>query len=227
MTQTVDWTARSARIDALQVEVCFLLNDTFYRGDENSHAQLHDPAFRVPLPLPAFPRALPLLARSSEVSGHEHELAAYYRRIVDQAAALGKPFNAIGHYFWLRLWLWQEGGAAFSFPWYDTLGEMHPLLDWLQAPSADAPYSDIEQGWDFDALRIGETIHLRQGDSDSGEEHVNVALPAGALAPAAAQAQKRAAESIAALALGLGADVWTGHLPHARFGTATWQPGAR
>ena len=206
---TAEWLADSVQIDTINVEICFLLNPDFYIGDANDPAQFNDPTYREPLVLPTFPRLVDRIARSSEVVGHEQELLKYYARILRRQRERGGGYNDIRHYFWVRLWLWNDEHALdISFPWYDTLSEMRPFFRWLDTDE-DGVFMDIEQSWELEGLTQGELVYLRQGNSDEGEHYVNIATSRLALALAAQQAEDRATAIVAQLSREVGFDAWT------------------
>jgi hypothetical protein len=145
-----DWMNESRSIDKLDVWIGFLLNDSLYIGGPNDRAQLEDPAFRQPLALPDFLPPSEREASSGVVAGHELALAEYYKRLVEQATQCNKEFDGISHYFWMRMVLRNEEDVYISFPWYDTLSEMHGFIEWLEdAPDTDT-FCDVEQGWQLD-----------------------------------------------------------------------------
>jgi hypothetical protein len=209
MHDTPEWLAASVPIDTMNVEICFLLNPDFYIGDSNDHTQFDDPAYREPLVLPTFPRVIDRIARSSEIVGHEQELLKYYASILRRQRERGGGYNDIRHYFWVRLWLWNDEHALdISFPWYDTLSEMRPFFRWLDTDD-DGAFSDVEQSWEVEGLTQGELVHLRQGNPDEGEHYANITTPRLALALAAQQAEDRAASIVAQLSREVGFDAWT------------------
>lgn len=208
MHDIADWTAASVSLETMEIEVVFLLEPTFYTGDPNDSAQLQDPRYQVALPIPSFPRVVESMARTAEVVGHEHELLAYYAEIVRRQRESRGDFNAISHYFWLRLWLWHpQREASISFPWYDTLSEMRTFFRWLDVED-QRTFRDIDQGWElFGAKRDGR-IHLRMTDGDD-EEYANISVPRIALSHAAQQVEDRAAAIVAYLSREIGFDAWT------------------
>ena len=225
--QEMDWVEKSKNINLLDLEVCFQLQDNFYIGDPNSHEQLQDKKYREAIELPSFERVVPTMVRTSEANGNTDELASYYRNIVEKAVALDKPFNEIRQYFWLRLWFWNtEEDIHVSFPWYDSLSEMQQFFAWLKA-SPEEPYIDMDQGWQIDAVRIGDDVHIRQIDPDYDEEYANVSVPFEAFLKQANQVEGRAMQIINNLSKDLGVDVWTKCLNDASFGTGEWQPNKK
>lgn len=85
---------------------------------------------------------------TAEVVGHEKELGAYYQQVLALAQEHELPMSAIRQYFWLRLWIWNlEAEAYLSFPRYDTLSEIDPVLDAFQSNRNGTLWRDADQGW--------------------------------------------------------------------------------
>jgi hypothetical protein len=201
-----DWFSETVAVESVAVEVCFLLSKE-YEGE--------------PLPLPAIPRVVEALVRSSELTGHEALLADYYRQIIRCAARDGKKFDEIAHFFWLRLYLWNtEAGVTISFPWYDTYAEMKPFFHGVLSGESGRVYFDGDQGWEQEVHRDGGQFYVKQWDPDDGEIHALVRFPAAALAQAIPVLMQRVEAEIAELSRLLGADVWTRRVA----GEPVWAP---
>lgn len=218
----MDWLEKSKFIDSLDLEVCFQIQDKFYIGCPNSHEQLQDDKFYEDLDLPSFERVVPTLIRTSEANGHIDELVSYYRKIIVKSIARDQSFNEIRSYFWLRLWLWNTAeDVHISFPWYDSLSEMQNFFSWLQGNS-EQPYIDIDQGWQVDAARVGENVHIRQIDPDCDEEYANVSVPYAKIIQKVSEVESRAQHIISNLSKELGVDVWSQYIKDVNFGTKEW-----
>jgi hypothetical protein len=225
--QELDWVKESKNIDCLDLEVCFQLQDNFYIGDPNSYEQLQDDKYLEAVELPPFERVVPTMARTSEAIGYTNELASYYKNLIEKSVGRNKPFNEIRQYFWLRLWFWNtEEDVHVSFPWYDSLSEMQQFFSWLKG-HPEEPFIDMDQGWQIEAVRIGENIHIRQSDPDCDEEYANVSVPFEVFFKNANEVENRAKQIITNLSKELGADVWSKYLQDARFGTEEWQPNKK
>ena len=208
MRDTADWTAASLPLETMEIEVVFLLEPTFYTGDPNDHTKFDDPQYRVALPMPSFPRVVESMARTAEVLGHEAELLTYYAEILRLARELRGDFNAVSHYFWLRLWLWHsERDDSISFPWYDTLSEMRPFIRWLEAED-ERTFFDGDQGWELYGVKRDGRVHLRMTDGEN-EEFANISVPRAPLALAARQVEQRADAIVASLTREIGFDAWS------------------
>lgn len=196
------WIERSKRVGTLDVEIGFLLQADFYLGDPNDHEQLSDPARYAPLRRPDIVRACEDCVLTGEAIGHEDRLVDYYRQIAEKAASLGKDFNEIRHYFWMRLYVWnREDGVGIAFPWYDALSEIRQFTQWLVS-GTDAPFQDLDQGWQVDATRESGRLHVRQSDPDGEEEYDNLEAPIGPVVQQAAEAEARASVLVARLTEG-------------------------
>lgn len=221
----MDWTKNSRKIESLDLEICFQLQDNFYTGDPNNVDQQDDERYREPLELPPFARAVETLARTSEAIQHRNDLAVYYKTIVERSAALNKGFNEIRQYFWLRLWFWNtDEDVHISFPWYDSLSEMQQFIAWVKGDRSADSFVDMDQGWQIEAVQSDDLLHIRQTDPDHDEEHSNIAVAFEPFAEAVVEVEARAIEIISSLTNSLGTDVWTKYVEDATFGTVEWQP---
>lgn len=80
----------------------------------------------------------------------------------------------------------------------------------------------MDQGWQIQAVRIGDDLHIRQSDPDDGDEYDNIAVPFEVFAEQAKGVERRALEVIDSLSAQLGVDVWSAYLTEASFGTEEW-----
>lgn len=224
MSSDQSWKDSSKQIEKLNIEICFLLQSDFYIGDPNSHEQITDPKYLEPLSLPNFARAAEKSATTAEVFGNEEQLVSYYRQIVERGASIGRGFNELRSYFWLRLCMWNEvEGISISFPWYDSLTEIQRFTSWL-ACSQEEAFWDIEQGWQVDAVQALGFLHIRELEPDSDESYDNVKVALSDIAASAKLVESRAQVIIERLSEGLGGDVWSKYVKEAAFGTSDWQP---
>lgn len=224
MSSDNSWTEGSKPVAKLNVEICFLLQDEFYVGNPNSHEQITDPKYREPLSLPDFSRANEKYATTAEILENEEHLVSYYRQIVERGALIGRSFNELRSYFWLRLLVWNKmENVSISFPWYDSLTEIRGFTSWLSSPQEKA-FWDIEQGWQVEAVQASEFLHIRELDPDTDERYDNVRVSLGEVAASAKLEESRTQTLVKRLCEGLGVDVWSKHTKDATFGTSTWQP---
>ncbi|MFM2479400.1 hypothetical protein [Celerinatantimonas sp. MCCC 1A17872] len=220
----MQWIEQSVKLENLELEICFPLQDDFYIGDPNDHQQLQDERYYKTLELPKFQRVVEVMARSGEAFEHQQELATYYQTIVEEAELLKKSFEQIRHYFWLRLWIWNTpNNIHISFPWYDSLSEIQKFFAWIKTPS-DKAFIDMDQGWQIEAIQTQDAIHIRQTDPDFDEELANIAVPKQPFVELVSQVEARTQRIIDNLSRTLGADVWSQYQNEVHFGTPTWSP---
>jgi len=190
-----DWYFKAIPIEEVDVEICFLLQDDF-DGQ--------------PLKLPPFPRKVSKLVRTTELVGNEDALASYYRQILNLAQKAQRPFNEVSHYFWLRLYFWNNGaGFTISFPWYDTYSEMQPILNAIISGKSGELYWDRDQCWEMNVEADGGRIYVRQWDPDCEEVHVLLNFPLQALQALIPTLMNRTEEQIACMSRLFGRDYWT------------------
>ena len=195
------WFAEARPIDSLEPEIAFRLWDEFHPAPH------HRPEA---LALPEFPRASRLRASTSEMIGHEAELAAYYRRVAALARQHALKRHQVRQYFWMDLRLANEGACIhLSFPWYDAFSAMDHFLAAVAGNDQGMVYDDQDQGWAVEVWARNGTLYIRESDPDSEEPGQAVALPRAGLQARIAPLRERTAKLVARLASELGADVWT------------------
>ena len=204
------WFAHAKPIDSLEPEIAFHLRDEFSPVSGG-------PA--EPLALPGFPRAERLLARTSEVVGHEAELAAYYARVAAAARRHALKLDQVRHYFWMDLRLDnEEAGVQLSFPWYDTFAAMDHFLAAMAGNDQGMIYGDQDQGWAIEVWARNGTLYIRQSDPEADDDPGQaVTLARAGLQARIAPLRERTVKIVARLANEFGADVWTtGEMPSLR-----------
>lgn len=204
------WFAHAKPIDSLEPEIAFHLRDEFSPVSGG-------PA--EPLALPGFPRAERLLARTSEVVGHEAELAAYYARVAAAARRHALKLDQVRHYFWMDLRLDnEEAGVQLSFPWYDTFAAMDHFLAAMAGNDQGMIYGDQDQGWAIEVWARNGTLYIRQSDPEADDDPGQaVTLARAGLQARIAPLRERTVKIVARLAKEFGADVWTtGEMPSLR-----------
>jgi len=197
------WIADARPIDSLEPEIAFHLWDEF-------HPALHHRP--EPLALPEIPRASRLRARTSEVIGHQADLAAYYGRVAALARQHALQLHQVRQYFRMDLRLDnEEADIHLSFPWYDTFSAMDHFLAAVAGNAQGMVYDDQDQGWAVEAWAFDGTLYIRQSDPDSDDEPGQaVALPRAGLQARIASLRERTTTLVAHLAKELGPDVWPG-----------------
>lgn len=199
------WIARSAVALSAEAEIAFVLQPIFH-SDPNAL----DDKDVITLPRPTKMATEPHFHSSKEVLDDVQGLLEHYRAVLKLAQRFGQSYVEFNHYMWLRLqFAWSKG--TLSFAWYDTLKEMALLFDWLRDASDGQLWSDVEQGWEMIAVRVGTRFHFRQGGFDQGEEYINVSLPREDLLASITDLRDRMRIIIGRLTADLGEDYWTQH----------------
>jgi hypothetical protein len=161
----------SKAVESVEVDVGFLIERTFYYGPENGFTQEQWQQLREPLYQPTIELYGNLLL-SADMRESVAELVPYYQDVERLIVYHMKKMGQQSHYFWMRPLIFTRGEFAITFPWYDTWEEAVPMLDALTALGDGQLFHDLDQGWEFHAFADGDQLVLRQGDLDSGKEHI-------------------------------------------------------
>ena len=196
------WVAKSVMAGNADAEITFSLPPT-YRPDPNSL----DETGAIALPAPAKSSAERYDLASKDVLANEQGLVDH---VLQLARQYGHSYNEFSHHMWLRLQVSWDGGTI-GFAWYDTLDSMELVFDWLRDANDGEMWSDVEQGWEMIAVRVGERFHFREGGFDQGGEYANVAFPREELLSSISSLRERMGRIIARLTADLGEDYWTRH----------------
>ena len=197
------WIAESVKVANAEAEITFSLQPAYYPKPNSL-----DEASPVALPAPAWTSTEPYDLASKDVLVNEQGLLDHYKAVLQLARRYGHSYNEFNHHMWLRLhFSWDGGGIGFA--WYDTLDLMESVFDWLRNATDGELWSDVEQGWEMIAIRVGDRFHFRQGGFDQGDEYANVALPRDALLASISNLRERMGLIIARLTADLGEDYWT------------------
>jgi hypothetical protein len=70
----------------------------------------------------------------------------------------------------------QATGIRIRFPWWDSAKDTEPFLNWLRTAPAGSTFSDLDQGWSIDAIRLGDRFHFLDRDWEREEVHANVVV---------------------------------------------------
>lgn len=203
-----EWVSRAKPVEAVSLDVGFLIAESFYYGPDNGFLQEEWQQLREPLYQPSINRYGDYLL-SAELGESTDELVRYYQDVTRLVARHGKRLGQQSHYFWMRPLIFARGGFAITFPWYDTWGEAVPVLDALAGPGEGLLFHDLEQGWEFHAFAEGDRLLLRQGDLDSGEEHLVIATDRQRLGGQVPTVRERVARLLQQLVAALGRDYWS------------------
>jgi hypothetical protein len=203
-----EWISRAKPVEAVCVDVGFLIAESFYYGPELEFTQEQWQLLREPLYQPTTERYGDYLL-SSELSESATELAWYYQDVLRLVARHRKKIGRKSQYFGMRPLIFVRGEFALTFPWYDTWGEAMPVLDALAGVGEGLLFDDREQGWEFHAFAEGDRLFLRQGDSDSGEEHLAIATDRAQFGDQASAARERVGRLVRELTAAIGWDFWS------------------
>ncbi|MDQ0571841.1 hypothetical protein QFZ42_003675 [Variovorax paradoxus] len=196
------WFADTKPIDSLEPEIAFHLQDEFHPA-MGGRAE--------PLALPEFPRASRLLACTSEVIGHEAELAAYYGRVAALARRHTLKLDQVRQYFRMDLRLDNDdANVHLSFPWYDSFAAMDHFLAAVVGNDEGMIYDDQDQGWAVEVWARNGTLYIRENDPDDSDNEPGqaVAVPRAGLQARIAPLRERTVKLVARLAKELGPDAW-------------------
>ncbi|WP_114087264.1 hypothetical protein [Thalassospira profundimaris] len=226
------WMKRAEDVEALNPDICFVLNPDIYIGDPDDSSQFDNPALSLPLTQPKFEHLVAPVILSSELQNHEPEMVAYYRNIIDLASEHGLPFNDISHYFWLRLWLWRsDQGPAASAPWWDSFGEMIPFFDALETHKEPGLiFEDMDQGWRLQIAADDQFFYFRETDdvfdeNIDPEDEICFRVPKQDCLSKLREVRQRTEAIIAELSRIMGADVWTSYQDKTpEFHHGNWRP---
>jgi len=202
-TQDRSWVKKSKFVGNAHAEISFSLAPTYQPEpdclDEDNAISL--PVFKIGN---RNPEDIP----SMDVVGNEQLLVDHYQAVLRLANEHGHTYREFEHHMWLRLHITCEDDAI-GFSWYDTLERMEKLFSWLKDADDGDLWSDVDQGWEVIAIRIGPYVHFRQGGFDQGGEYANLAFPRDNLLKSVSALQKRIGLIIAELSRSIGEDYWS------------------
>ncbi|MFJ9451643.1 hypothetical protein [Herbaspirillum sp. NPDC101397] len=206
------WFSEAQSVSMLNAELCFVLKDELDFGPDR-HIGSDRSKSKQSLDLPSIPRRQPSMVCTSELIGHEGELATYYKQVVRFAVHHRLSFSSIRHHFWVRFWLWNsEDDVHISFPWYDNYSEVSKFLNALLSVESGEIYYDVDQCWEMEVDAYEDDIYVRQRDPDYDETHVCIRVPRGELVMQVRQVMERSIKVIDQLSELMGEDVWTSYM---------------
>ena len=203
-----EWISRAKSVEAVILDVGFLIAETFYHGPENGFTQEQWQQLREPLYQPKVERYGDFVL-SVELKDSGTELLEYYRDVLRLVAHHRKEIRQQPQYFWMRPLIFARGEFAMTFPWYDTWGEAARLLGALSNSHDGWVFSDIDQGWEFQAFAENDRLFLRQSDPDGGEEHFVIATNQRQLTAQVPAIRERVGRLLQELSGALGRDYWS------------------
>lgn len=218
MSKYPNWIKSATPAQDIDVSISFLINPTFYIGNPNSFTDLNKPEFNIPIEASS-KLSTDKWVSISTLSKHPENIEIvieYYRQVINLAKSNHKKFKEVAHYFWIRLALFGHE-VEISFPWYDKFSEVRSFLEWLESPSSNSTFLDIEQGWQVEGFIQGNILYLQESDSDSEEIHLTISTALAPLAVKASKSIKKTESIIKSLTEALGDDVWTSYKSEANF----------
>lgn len=201
------WVSRSRETPDLAPRFCFTLRETVYVGDPNDADAVLSEKNEKPVRLPRFPRARKAYASAAEVSGHEAEMADYYRTVLTMT---GRSAEEMDYVLWLRLDLYSPATKTdIPFFIWNRLSELTPFSDWVRSGDEGSRFQDLDQGWEVKGQHLGDHVHLQHTGFDQGGEFANVRVEQATLARRITAEENQLKPVIARLRDLAGFDVWS------------------
>jgi hypothetical protein len=214
--RVIFWTSLIKHTTELDAEIVYLLNQHPITG---SPQPINKKGKRfvlpsVPITQPVITRVVDTQITTAELVGHEKSLGEYYQQILALAQEHKLPMPTIRHCFWLRLWIWNsEAEAYLSFPWYDTLSEIDPVLQALQSDREGTIFRDADQGWQVEIAADDDFFYFHQfWDTMEGNGTVLLKTEREDLQAKAKALQERIHQQVELLTALVGSDLWSRHL---------------
>lgn len=202
-----DWVEHAQAADPVTLDMGYVIEKGFYHGPEHFISPDQWKRLAEPLYQPQL-RLCGNLVLSSAMPHGTAELARYYSDLLRLASKHGRPPEH-SHCFWLRPIVLNGEGSVIAFPWYDTLEDAIPLLDSLLKPSDGLLFDDLEQGWEFRAFAEGNTLYMYEGDFDTKEERIVLAVQRAGIVEQVTAVRQRVRQQIEELTKSVGKDCWT------------------
>lgn len=204
-----DWTNDCEPLDFINVDVFFCINEDFYYGPHDVDSMA---ARKQTTPLPSVTNKAAATHDFRTLKGEDYpdQLLAYYREVLRLADNYGRKDTEIGHYFWLKLYFWRpDKGISMSFPWYESLSQIAPILEKIASGEDGVLLDDEDQDWEAEIIARDGILYAREGNPETGEVNILHKIPRGPLANECAAALSRARNLVAWLTDNLGDDYWT------------------
>lgn len=158
------WIAYAPVSAEIEVEVAFLIKDSFYFGPDDDLTDESKQRFSEPIYQPALAMQANRRVLSSEVQRNPEELIKYYRDVIRLAGKHGKPLSPAGPYFWLRPVILKSSSELVSFGWSDTFAEAVRFLSSTRTSTDGQLFWNVDQGWHVEIIGQGADIFVRAGD---------------------------------------------------------------
>jgi hypothetical protein len=63
-----------------------------------------------------------------------------------------------------------------TFPYWDNRQDIQGFVQWLRTAPDGGEFSDLDQGWQIDALRLNDRFHFLDRNFDTDEVYANVSV---------------------------------------------------
>lgn len=204
-----EWTRSTRPIDDIDLDVAFLISDTFYYGPSNDFTTEEWEQLREPLYQPDLKRYDGRVL-SADAVGSPIQLIRYYHDVLDAADRHSQEVEPRSPYFWIRPRILSMSESLISFPWYDTWMESISFLQALQQPGNGLLFDDLDQCWEVEVYAEANRLFLRETDFDSGELVESIACNRKQLVEQIPDIVKRVEGLLQTLISALGRDYWSG-----------------
>ena len=204
----IDWLDATTAVDAVELDIGFIIRDTFYYGEPNNFTPEDWQTLRELICQPDLD-LFGSFALASNVESKLTSLIDYYKDVVRLADKHGKNIQNQQSYFWLRPLIFRRDEFTVSFPWYDTYTESVRFLDDLACPAEGEVFWDRDQCWELSIYAQDDRLYIREWNPDDEEEHVGVNCPTDQLCGQVVGVRERFDRVMDQLRAGLGGDYWT------------------
>ena len=204
----IDWLDATTPVDAVELDVGFIIRDTFYYGEPNNFTPEDWQTLREPICQPDLD-LFGSFALASNVESKLVSLIDYYKDVVRLAGKHGKNIQNQQSYFWLRPLIYRRDEFTVSFPWYDTHVESQRFLDSIASISEGEIFWDRDQGWELTVYCRNDRTYIREWNPDDNEEHVQINCPSRQLCEQVAGVRERVDRVVGQLRSHFGHDYWS------------------
>ena len=195
-----EWQLNATELIRPQIDIYFLLDDG---------GNFHD-AYKAEFTYPPLEREFTDRVSVNEIIGNEQQLVTYYRQIIQTAKHYKIPFRDISHLFWLRLEIHDRSSSNnYGFAHYDTLSDITRFQDWVTQSDTGELYSDLYQGWGFEAQIKLPFVYMIEYNPDYESEFQKNYISYSYLENELALATSQARRIIGLLTEGIGNDLWS------------------
>ena len=204
----IDWLDATNSVDAVELDIGFIIRDTFYHGEPNNFTPEDWETLREPLCQPDI-KLYGNFALASNVESKVEALLDYYQDVIRLANKHGKNIQDQRSYFWLRPLIYRHEEFTVSFPWHDTHAESQRFLDSVAAPSDGEIFWDRDQGWELTVYGKDGRTYIREWNPDDNEEHIRINCPSRQLCEQVAGVRERVDQIIGQLRSHFDHDYWS------------------